>query len=130
MKAIQSTCGAFAALMDTGLVATWGHENCGGDSNTVREQLQNIQQIQSNFFAFAAISNVGSVVTWGDGERGGDSSAVQHQLRNVRQIQAGGSAFAAILDDGPLLEHNYLPGDSCVVPFWALHYNPHWENKS
>ena len=67
---------------------TWGHENWGGDSSAVRDQLRGVQQIQATKRAFAAILEDGSVVTWGDADCGGDSSAVQDQLRGVQQIQA------------------------------------------
>ena len=66
---IQSTSGAFAAILGDGSVATWGRD--GGDSSAVQEQLKNVQQIQASERAFAAILADGSVVTWGDPFSGG-----------------------------------------------------------
>ena len=80
---IQSTRGAFAAILGDGSVVTWGHASYGADSSAVREQLKHVLQIHSSTGAFAAILDDGSVVTWGDAYDGGDSGAVQDQLRKV-----------------------------------------------
>ena len=36
---IQATLGAFAAILESGAVVTWGRAVCGGDSRKVHEQL-------------------------------------------------------------------------------------------
>ena len=46
LRYIQSTWSAFAAVRRDGLVVTWGEAAAGGDSNEVREQLRDVQQIQ------------------------------------------------------------------------------------
>ena len=96
---IQATCSAFAAIVGDGSVVSWGTPPSGGNSNAVRDQLKNVQQIQATGFAFAAILGDGSVVTWGLPGSGGDSSAVRDQLKNVQLIQANDEVFAAILSD-------------------------------
>ena len=83
-----SNCGAFAALLESGAVATWRDQDYGGDSSQVQEQLRSVQSIQATGRAFAAILESGSVVTWGDPDFGADSSQVQEQLRSVQSIQA------------------------------------------
>ena len=71
---------AFAAILESGAVVTWGDPDAGGDSSQVQEQLRNVQHIQATAHAFAAILQSGNVVTWGDPKEGGDSSRVQEQL--------------------------------------------------
>jgi hypothetical protein len=44
---------------------TWGNPDYGGDSNQVRDQLLNVQQVHATEVAFAAILADKSVVTWG-----------------------------------------------------------------
>ena len=83
---IQATGSAFAAMLESGAVVTWGSPDYGGDRS-----------------AFAAILESGAVVSWGDPEEGGDSSQVQEQLRSVQQIQATDHAFAAILESGAVV---------------------------
>ena len=63
-----------------GSAVTWGAEDHGGDSNSVQEQLKNVQQIQASGSAFAAILADGSVVTGGQEDHGGDSNSVKKQL--------------------------------------------------
>jgi len=46
LRYIQSTWSAFAAVRRDGFVLTWGEAAAGGDSNEVREQLRDVQQIQ------------------------------------------------------------------------------------
>lgn len=46
LRYIQSTWSAFAAVRRDGFVVTWGEAAAGGDSNEVREQLKDVQQIQ------------------------------------------------------------------------------------
>ena len=99
VQQIQSTLGAFAAILADGSVVTWGDLRYGGDSSAVQIQLKNVQQIQSTVMAFAAILADGSVVTWGDLRYGGDCSAVRDQLKGVQQMQATLDSFAAILAD-------------------------------
>ena len=94
---------SFAAILGDGSVVTWGTAGSGGDSSSVQDQLNNVQQIQASHSAFVAILGDGSVVTWGSAHHGGDSKSVQDQLKNVQQIQASQAAFAAILGDGSVL---------------------------
>ncbi|OLQ14791.1 hypothetical protein AK812_SmicGene1072 [Symbiodinium microadriaticum] len=114
---IQSTSGAFAAIVGDGSVVTWGSADLGGDSNAVQNQLNSVQHIQASRTAFAAILGGGSVVTWGLRANGGDSSAVQHQLKNVQEIQASDAAFAAILGNGNVVTwgRDSSGGDSHAV---------------
>ena len=94
---IQATAsGAFAAILESGAVVTWGDPDNGGDSSQVQEKLRNVRQIQATACAFAAILESGAVVTWGDPASGGDSSQVQEQLSHVQDIQATAVAFAAM----------------------------------
>ena len=114
---VQASRGAFAAILTDGSVVTWGHEELGGNSRAVQNQLKGVQHIQASEGAFAAILTDGSVVTWGHEELGGDSRAVQDQLKGVQQIQASSDAFAAILTDGSVVTwgHEELGGDSPAV---------------
>ena len=57
VRQIQSSTGAFAAIMDDGTVVTWGNAVFGGDSSTVQGQLKTVQQIQSCKVAFAGHSH-------------------------------------------------------------------------
>ena len=78
---IQATAiGAFAAILESGAVVTWGYPEFGGDSSRVQEQLRHVQHIQATAGAFAAILESGAVVTWGPPDFGGDSSQVQEHL--------------------------------------------------
>ena len=107
---VQSSAGAFATTLGDGSVVTWGKEDFGGDSNSVKDQLKNVRRIRASNRAFTAILGNGSVLTWGTAAYGGNSNAVQDQLRNVQDVQATDSAFAAILDDG------------CVVTWGDAHH--------
>ena len=60
---IQSTTGAFAAILESGAVVTLGDPQRGGDNGQVQEQLRNVQHIQASQGAFAAILEFGAVVT-------------------------------------------------------------------
>ena len=98
---ITATQGAFAVWCCGGdRIVTWGLAGFGGDSSSVRTQLENVQQLQATDSAFAALLADGSVVTWGRKDWGGDSSAVQDRLRSVQQLYATNYAFAALLTDG------------------------------
>ena len=63
VQRIQATDGAFAAILESGAVVTWGRADCAGDSSQVQGQLRNVQHIQATAFAFAAIVESGNVVT-------------------------------------------------------------------
>ena len=65
VEQIQATDGAFAAILADGSVVTWGHEDFGGDSSAVQDQLKGVEQIQATSEVFAAILADESVVTWG-----------------------------------------------------------------
>ena len=51
VQQIRSTAGAFAALLRSGDVVTWGHPALGGDSSEVQEQLQNLGGSLSRTFS-------------------------------------------------------------------------------
>ena len=65
---------AFAVILASGAVVTWGDPEEDGDSSWVQEQLRDVQCIQAAECAFAVILESGAVVTWGVPEDGGDSS--------------------------------------------------------
>ena len=98
---INSTYGAFAALLEDGRVVAWGDADDGGDNSAVQGELKDqvVQQIYSTGYAFAAVLGNGRVVTWGEADFGGDSSAVQGELKDqkVQQIYSTDRAFAAVL---------------------------------
>ena len=78
---VSSTSQAFAAVLASGRVVTWGSAFFGGDSSSVQAELKD-QVVQHNYstaFAFAAVLASGRVVTWGRAAYGGDSSSVQSQ---------------------------------------------------
>ena len=79
MRTIQATHGAFAAILDNGLVVSWGDPESGGDSSLVQNQLSNVLHIQATSGAFAAILEHGSVVAWGNPFFLSDWSAVQDE---------------------------------------------------
>ena len=60
---LAATCGAFAALLGDGSVATWGAN--GGDCGLAQQQLTCVQDIQASSGAFAAITDTGCIVAWG-----------------------------------------------------------------
>ena len=66
VQQIQSSSSAFAAILASGKVVTWGDPEDGGDSREVQDRLVGVQAIQSTGWAFAAILSDGSVATWGD----------------------------------------------------------------
>ena len=72
VQQIQANDLAFAAILESGAVVTWGRADYGGDSTQVQEQLEKVQHIQATKYAFAAILESGAVVTWGDPEDGGE----------------------------------------------------------
>ena len=41
VQQIQATGAPFAAILGDGSVVTWGHEDFGGDSSSVQDQLKN-----------------------------------------------------------------------------------------
>ena len=55
MQQVQSTAGAFAAILADGSVATWGNQLWGGNSSAVQDQLRNVQQLQAALYGFAAL---------------------------------------------------------------------------
>lgn len=55
MKQIRGSGAAFCAVLSDGSVVTWGHSSSGGDSNTVRDLLQQVEEVHATHFAFAAI---------------------------------------------------------------------------
>ena len=69
VRHIHSTDRAFAAILSTGQVVSWGHRQWGG---TV-PFLGDVRHLEATSGAFAALLATGSVVTWGHPEFGGDS---------------------------------------------------------
>ena len=82
VQQLQATNGAFAAILESGSVVTWGHARFGGNSSAVQHELKTVRQIQDNLFAFAAIHSDGSFVAWGCDLYGGGSihNAVEGSL--------------------------------------------------
>ena len=74
---------SYAAKMSDGSVETWGVPFSGGDSSSVRTELdrQPVDTIYSTIGAFAAKMADGSVVTWGAAGWGGDSNSVSAELK-------------------------------------------------
>ena len=107
VQQIQSSGGAFAAILGDGSVVTWGDAVMAGSAQGVAtvvlcriscdqcaaDPSWRICSRSKPLIAFAAILGDGSVVTWGDAECGGDSGAVQGQLKHVQQIQASPQRF-------------------------------------
>ncbi|CAE7936782.1 CAX5 [Symbiodinium sp. KB8] len=94
---------SFAAIGTDGRVTTWGHGSNGGDSLSVKEKLQDVQDVKATVGAFAAICGDGKVVTWGNPDCGGDSTAVEAMLEDVCSVQATYKAFAALRRDGSVI---------------------------
>ena len=77
-------------------MVTWGDRHRGADSDGVRAQLTDVQQIYSNQMAFAAVKSNGRVVTWG-AHASGFSDQVQAQLdAGVEKIYSAADAFCAV----------------------------------
>jgi len=62
VKSIYATAAAFAALKEDGTVVTWGSDARGGDSSSVKDQLQHVKSIYATEGAFAALKEDGTVV--------------------------------------------------------------------
>ncbi|CAK9003495.1 Putative E3 ubiquitin-protein ligase HERC1, partial [Durusdinium trenchii] len=75
---------AFAAILQDGLVITWGRPEFGGDSSKVRDELRSVQQICATSGAFVALLADGSLISWGHPDLGGDSTEVQEELRRLQ----------------------------------------------
>jgi hypothetical protein len=80
VQQIQSTGGAFAAILAGGSVLSWGNRKGGADSLLFQDRLKCVQQLNATGAAFAAVLADGSVVAWGHEDQGGDSSKVQSRL--------------------------------------------------
>ncbi len=63
---VSSTSLAFAAVLASGRVVTWGDARYGGDSSSVQAELKDqfVQHICATEKAFAAVLASGRVVTW------------------------------------------------------------------
>ena len=48
VQQLQATNGAFAAILESGSVVTWGHARFGGNSSAVQHELKTVRQIQDN----------------------------------------------------------------------------------
>ena len=104
-----------------GSLVTWGHEDLGGDSLSVADELKSgVTAVFNTLGDFAALKEGGKVVTWGgrdsDGDSwghagsGGDSLSVADELKNgVTNVFSTRHAFAALKDcwsDGHLSQLN------------------------
>eukprot|EP00913_Durusdinium_trenchii_P029623 g27766.t1 len=116
MRHIQASWSAFAGLREDGTVMCWGNPTFGGNCESVRLQLTEVQDIQASTGAFVAIQAKGSLVVWGSRFFGGNCT-FQDQLRDVTAIQASERAFAAILLDGSVITWGEpeFGGDSRLV---------------
>ena len=84
---------AFAAVKHDGSVVTWGYAACGGNSESVKSELQvGVDHVVGTQRAFAALKEDGSVVTWGDAGRGGDCDSVKGQLTQGCRSRGGEKA--------------------------------------
>ncbi|CAJ1383568.1 unnamed protein product [Effrenium voratum] len=107
---------AFAAILEDGSVATWGHPQFGGDSSEVAEQLTEVVDIAAATLAFAALKADGTVVSWGHANFGGWSAGVHEQLVDVVKVRAARDAFAAIRADGSVVTWgNAGTGGACTL---------------
>ena len=63
VEQLQTSFGAFAALLANGSVVTWGDPESGGDSSAVQTRLRKVQKIHApkDGGAFAALLADGSV---------------------------------------------------------------------
>ncbi|CAJ1336344.1 unnamed protein product, partial [Effrenium voratum] len=79
---------AFAAILASGNVVTWGQSRWGGHSAHVQDQLQDVQQVVASSKAFAAVRADGRIVTWGDPMLGGNLVGfVKGQFRDIRGLK-------------------------------------------
>eukprot|EP00435_Cladocopium_sp_Y103_P019385 s555_g4.t1 len=112
---IAATDSAFALCVG-GQVVTWGDRKTGGDSTTVRHELEKVEELCATGSAFAALAD-GSVITWGDPNNGGDCSPVRGKLRKVQKFHATQWAFAALMADKTVVTwgNPLFGGDSTAV---------------
>jgi hypothetical protein len=61
-------------------VVTWGSPSCGGDSSSVQDCLQNVQELHAGKQAFVAFRADGTLVAWGDPHKGGNMNAVEDAI--------------------------------------------------
>lgn len=94
---------AFAAIKADGSVVTWGNKQNGGDSSSVKTNLNKVKQIFSSTYAFAALREDGSVVTWGNENGWGKSKDNLNGVTSVKNIFATNDAFAALTDQGSVV---------------------------
>ncbi|MBL7543638.1 MAG: hypothetical protein JNL11_07455 [Bdellovibrionaceae bacterium] len=105
---VVSNSGAYAAILKTGKVITWGDDSFGGNytlmPTTLKSGTRTATSLATTYSAFAAIMDDGSVVAWGDSSRGGEvptNKAIQmNGTIDVTHIASNKYAFAAILQDG------------------------------
>jgi len=113
--------GQFAALKEDKTVVTWGHADRGGDSSSVKSQLQQVQSVYATANgAFAALKEDKTVVTWGSADDGGESSSVESQLLQVQSIYAtANGAFAALKEDKTVMTTSAinLRNGFCICSF-------------
>jgi alpha-tubulin suppressor-like RCC1 family protein len=103
---------AFAALTQNGKVISWGDPRDGGDSSSVREDLQSdVIDVVANKFAFAALKSNGKVISWGHTAHnhidvGGNSSHLPSLNSGVNKIEAirNGRGFRATKHGGSVIE--------------------------
>ena len=121
MQEIQSNAFAFAALRADGSVVTWGEDWMGGDSSSVRSELQDVLRIYSRRHSgmFAAIKTRGRIVFWGNAAHFGE---INTGLSNIAHFIYAGGRWAAASEDGSLaLSFRSIDGERCMqVPDCAL----------
>ena len=96
IRYINSTYGAFSALLYDGTVKCWGDPDYGADTTSVDPLLQDVQEISATGHAFAARIRDGSVVAWGSPDFGGDTASVNADLVEIANIYSNEVAFAAV----------------------------------
>jgi len=128
---ISLTSHAFAALLKTRNVVTWGNKEHGGK---IPHEIQNVKTIYSTDYAFAAILDDGSVFAWGQTYSGGKiPNDIQTQLINVKMISSTSHAFAALLktrnvvtwgneEYGGLIPHDIQPQLKNVTMIYSTNY--------
>ena len=95
---IFSTDGAFCAILDNGIVHTWGNQNWGGKKPNI-PQGRKVNSVFSTRGAFCAVLDDGTVCTWGDQSWGGQEANMP-QGRKVKSVFSTDVAFCAVLEDG------------------------------
>ena len=110
VKHIYTSEYAFAILFEDGSVKSVGLGDQGGDSEDVRDKLNDgskpVVSIVNTPSAFAALRSDGSVITWGSSNYGGNSSSVSGDIDGtipVVKLWSNRYSFAALRSDGSVV---------------------------